>query len=359
MDAELVPAAVFDGDEQRWTESVMLIGQWLMEGRGHTRASYADAIGWPYRPSGQWRGYHSTRHGLTWLGWCHTNGVHLFDAKRLHVLTWIGALELSRSDTGEPLSRRSRAHMTSTASSFYRWAMHSGHCETNPVEFIDRRKQGLQVSRDPSPTRSLSPAEATAMVNAADRYPVESVRLRTSAIVALLFQVGPRVSEAICNTTLADMYVQDGKRVLHVVQKGGRNHLYPLPPSVCRRIDGYLESRSDIDRLPARLGHTRASVTPLFVTATGKPIQRGDITALVRRVAKLAGLDNPHTVHAHVGRHTWITEARRQGHASDEIRAAVGHASTTTTDRYGKHVLALDRSPVWDVAAAFEPKSDR
>jgi hypothetical protein len=33
----------------------------------------------------------------------------------------------------------------------------------------------------------------------------------------------------------------------------------------------------------------------------------------------------------------------------------VGHRQISTTDKYGKHVISLERSPAYGVAAAFEP----
>jgi integrase/recombinase XerD len=77
---------------------------------------------------------------------------------------------------------------------------------------------------------------------------------------------------------------------------------------------------------------------------------------LVKRIAALAGLDDPGSVHPHVGRHTFITQARRLGYVDGDIQTAVGHADAATTAKYGTHILALERSPAYRVAEAFEPK---
>jgi integrase/recombinase XerD len=348
------PVPAPGGDEDGWRDTLQLVGQWLVEYSGNSRATYADAIGWPYTATGKWRGYGAVRHSLGWLSWCYTHSLHVFDAKRLHVLAWVDELNHSRHpDTGKPLSKRSRAHMVATASSFYTWCMREGHTEANPVSLVDRKKQGLRTSKDKSPTRSLSRREAHAMIRAADADPVEAVRARTAALIALLFEVGPRVSE-VCNATLADMYVQDGHRVLHVELKGKKDHEYALPDPVCRRIDAYLASRRDMDLLPARRGQVNHATSPLFATATGNPISRTEVWTLINRIAKLAGIDQPETVHPHVGRHTYITEARRQGRQTADIQASVGHEFASTTDRYGLHIINLEKSPAYGVAAAFE-----
>jgi len=353
--AELVPAAAATEDE-RWLTELKLVGQWLLEHSGNTLAAYSSSIGWPYRTNGTWRGYQSARNGVTWLGWCHTNGVYLLDAKRIHILAWIEAVNASRHpDSGEPLAKRSRAQLVSTASSFYTWAMHEGHTESNPVALINRRKKQLNVSHDPSASRSLSATESQAMIAAADNDPVQFTRPRTAAIIALLFCCGPRVGE-VCNAKLSDMRVQDGRRVLRTVAKGGKELLFALPPQVCTRLDAYLATREDISRLPARRGEGSGSSIPLIATSTGKPLGRGEVRTLVKRIARFAGLDDPQSVYPHVARHTYITEARRLGYSGDVIQHSVGHAHIEQTDKYGKHIINIEKSPAYGVAEAFAPE---
>lgn len=351
----VVQAPVPSVDQERWQQGIQLVGEWLAGYAGNTRVTYADAIGFPLRPgTWEWRGYATLRQGVTWLAWCHLNCVHLFDASRLQVLAWLDVVHASRDPiNGEPLSKRAKAQMVSAASSFYTWAIEEGHTERSPIAF-NRARQGLNTGKDNSPTRSLSRAEVKQLLQAADADPVQSSRLRTAAIIWLLFEVGPRVTEGICKPTLADMYVQDGRRVLHTVLKGNKDHLYPLPPGVCDRIDAYLASRRGLNRLPALRSQAGTSTTPLFATSTGKPITRFNVLLLVKRIAELARLDEPHKVHPHVGRHSWATEARRQGNASGEIQKHFGHAYESTSARYGTHILDLERSPVHGVAAAFE-----
>lgn len=366
------PLPVPNPDQDRWETALTLVGLWLGEASGNTRTTYADAIGWPFylntvpdrkdkhgnivkagHSAGDLRGYRGMRYGATWLAWCLDEGVHLFDAKRAHVLNWLDDVEdAHHPDTDKPLTKRSKAAMLAAVSSFYIWAMREGHAEINPVALVNRAKKGLNTSKDKSPTRSLSKAEAHAVLTAADSDPVESVRLRSAAIVALML-IGPRVSE-VCAATLADMFVQDGRRVLHVVLKGNKDHWFALPPEVCRRIDAYLASRKDVSRLPARRGQVSASTTPLFATETGGHMQRSEVWRLWERIARLSGIDDPGSVHPHVGRHTFVTEARRQGHATAAIQNSVGHEFASTTDRYGTHIMNLENSPAYGVAAAFE-----
>lgn len=325
-----------------------IAGQWLDGYAGNSRSTYADAIGWPYcvvgSRSGQWRGYEAARQGQGWLAWCHSHGVRLLDARRAHATAWVGALSDYRHPvTREPWSKRSRAQMVSVASSFYAWAIREGRTEINPIAAIDRGKNDLQAALDPTPTRTLSADEARAMIFAADNDPVLSVRLRTSAMIALLFQTGIRVSE-MCNAAVADMYEDEGHRLLCATIKGGRKHLFVLPAPTCARVDAYLASRQNAGLLsPA-----------LFATSTGHQIRRTDVAKTMQRIAQISGIVDPGSVHPQVARHTFITEARRQGYVVEAIQRAVGHRHPYDTEKYGLPLVVLEHSPAYKVAAIFE-----
>lgn len=355
---DVVPAAPLpSADDERWQRGQDLVRAWLMEQSGNTRTAYADSIGWPYTPSGAPR-KKPPRYGATWLAWCWQAGVHLFDAERIHVLAWLDAVDGARDpETDKPLEKRSKAHMMSAASAFYTWAMEEGHAERNPMDYVNRTKRGLNTSKDPSPSRSLAVDEAQKMIAAADADPIEEVRLRSSAIVALLWMTGMRVSE-LCGATLADMKVQRGKRILWVHAKGHKEHHYDLVGPVCERLDAYLVSRKDRDRLPALRGRASGATTPLFITNSGKPMNRREVLRLVKRVARLAGIEAPHEVYPHVARHTVIDELARQKVAGDRIQRTVGHADLKTTQRYGGSGWGIEESPLEAVARVFAPTED-
>jgi integrase/recombinase XerD len=352
---DLVPVEpVPSADDERWQRGLVLVGQWLRESTGNTRTAYADAIGWPYTASGAPRS-RPPRYGATWLTWCYDQGVHLFAAKRQHVLAWLDDVEEAADpDSRLRLSKRSKAHMMSAVSAFYKWAMQEGHTEVNPAALVNRTKRGLNTSKDPSPSRSLVAEEAQRMIATADTDQVEDVRARSSAIIALLWMTGMRVSE-LCGATLADMRVQRGRRTLRVHAKGHKDHAYDLVPEVCRRLDAYLASRADRDRLPALRGKASGATVPLFVTNSGKPMNRREVGRLVKRIALQAGIANPSEVHPHVGRHSVIDELRRANVAGDRIQRLVGHAHISTTERYGTGPVD-DDSPLDAVARSFAPQ---
>lgn len=349
---DLVPVdttPVRSPDGERWTESLGMVGLWLAEAKGNTRSTYADAIGYPFHPkTGTFRDTSTLRNGATWLSWCAANGVHLLDAGRGHVVEWTEDLrEAPHPETGELLGHSTRAHCFTVAASLYRWAVESGETTLNPLLLVNRKKLGVDLPKNDSPTRSLSKQEVARLQHAADHDPVESVRLRSAALVALLYRLGMRVSELI-NSDTGDIERTGGVRVLWVTLKGGRRHAYKIPMEVGTRLDRYLAARG-VGTTVAVRGQAGGTSVPLFVTASGARMDRGDITELLQRLAGVGEIEESKSVTPHTARHSLITALRQAGVPDDKIRRFVGHLYASTTDRYGHHVLDLVNSPA-DIA---------
>jgi integrase/recombinase XerD len=357
--AEALPVRSPEGE--RWRAGLDLVGSWLRSVMGNTRTTYADAIGWPRylndvaeRPgqephrAGDSRETSTLRNGVTWLHWCAGRGLQLLDATRDDVIDWTEDLrEAPHPETGELLSHTTRAHCFTVASSFYRWAVEDGHTTVNPLLLVKRKNLGVELPKNPSPTRSLSKQEVAQLQRAADNDPVEAVRLRSSALVAMLYRLGMRVSELI-NANTDDIERQGGVRVLWVTLKGGRRHAYKIPMEVGARLDRYLAARG-VGTTVAIRGQAGGTSVPLFATASGGRMDRGDTTDLLQRLAGVGEIDEPKSVTPHTARHSLVTALRQAGVPDDKIRRFVGHLYASTTDRYGHHVLDLVNSPA-DIA---------
>lgn len=366
MTSDLVPVDVTpvrSPDGERWGAELDLVEGWLKSVKGNTRTTYADGIGWPRyinamadkknkpgsgHKAGDWRGNETLRNGVTWLAWCADNRVHLLDATRSDVVDWTEDLrETPHPETGDLLSHTTRAHCFTVTASFYRWAIEEGHTERNPMLLVKRKNLGVDLPKNDSPTRSLSRLEVAKLQYAADNDPVESVRLRSSALVAMLYRLGMRISELI-KADVGHIELTGGIRILRVTLKGGREHVYKIPMEVGARLDSYLSSRR-IGSTVAVRGQPGGSSTPLFTTASGGRLNRSDVTALLQRLAEQGGIVAPKSVTPHTARHSLITALRQAGVPDEKIRRFVGHLYASTTDRYGHHVLDLVNSPA-DIA---------
>jgi integrase/recombinase XerD len=160
----------------------------------------------------------------------------------------------------------------------------------------------------------LSMEEAERLVQAPKAE--EFIGSRDRAILELLYATGIRVSEC-CQMKLSD--VED--RFVKVHGKGRKDRIVPLGKSALEAIDGYLlhfypHGKSDF----------------LFVSQSGKKLDRQTIWSRVRFYAKEVGIEkkvSPHTL-----RHSFATHLLENGADLRLIQEMLGHEDVATTDRY-------------------------
>ncbi|MET9064408.1 tyrosine-type recombinase/integrase [Streptosporangium sandarakinum] len=83
---------------------------------------------------------------------------------------------------------------------------------------------------------------------------------------------------------------------------------------------------------------------PLFVSRTGRPLQRTCIRELIQRLATAVGVPDAGQVSIHGIRHSVATALLDAGEDLSVVQAMLGHASPDTTQVYA-HPDTLDRSP--------------
>jgi hypothetical protein len=115
-----------------------------------------------------------------------------------------------------------------------------------------------------------------------------------AALITLLGLLGLRIFEA-CSVDLEDFGVERGHRTLHIIGKGGKPALLPLPPPVARTLDLAADERG---------------TGPLLLTSTGRRMDRYAATRIVHGLAKKAGI--AHHIGCHSLRHSYITAAPRR-----------------------------------------------
>lgn len=269
-----------------------------------------------------------------WLAWCDAIGADPLNVSEEHVALWARGMESAG------LAAPTIARKLSAVSSWYSWLKKHGHVEVNPAEGLDRP----YVDPDTSKTPGLTKDQALAMLAAADNAR-GTQRARVAAVTALLLFTGARVSE-VCGATLADLGMDRGHRVLWVTRKGGARQALALPAPVIERLDAYLASRADLERLPALAG-TEGGDRPLIATARGVALYPADVWALMRRLGKAAGLpaELVGRMGAHSMRHSFATLTLDAGGNLRDLQDAMGHKDPRTTRRYDRARGRLDRSP--------------
>lgn len=186
------------------------------------------------------------------------------------------------------------------------------------------KQQGLDVvdpEQIPVPQRPetipefISGDDVQKLINA-------SSRLRTKAIISLLFSSGLRVGE-LCNLNRIDIH----ERRFALIGKGGKARACFVDNRTDKLLKKYLRTRKD--NHPA-----------LFLSQTGVRISATNVQLAVRIAAKNAGLAHKR-IHPHTLRHSFATELMKNGMHIYKIQRLMGHQSIQTTQMY-LHVADME-----------------
>ncbi len=273
-----------------------------------------------------------------YLAWCAEHGVEPLRARFTHVNEYGRWLESCVDPrTGRTLAPTTVARKLSGLSSWYEFLHKLEVIPVNPVTGADRPS----VHRDHSATVGMSPAEVDALLRAAAED-----SSRHHALLTLLADLGLRVGEAV-KLDLADLGHERGHRTVRFSGKGGKPRRRALAPGTAAALDGYLADRAE------RAGVSVADLSgPVFVSDTGKPVDRVAVFRLVRRLAERAGIPSAAHLSPHSLRHAFATTARSEGVPLEDVQDAMGHADPRTTRRYDRDRHNLDRDPSYAIWAA-------
>ena len=179
-----------------------------------------------------------------------------------------------------------------------------------------------QIER-PKPERSLPKILGRAQIDAliAAPNPESAFFARDVAILELLYASGLRATE-LCDVKTRDVNLQIG--VVRVIGKGRKERLVPVGRAALEAITHYLsETRIKLDR--------RAS-DRLFLSRTGKPLERVALWMLVEKHARKSGIlkaVSPHTL-----RHCFASHLLSGGADLRVVQELLGHSDIQTTQVY-------------------------
>ena len=146
------------------------------------------------------------------------------------------------------------------------------------------------------------------------------IGLRDKAFLEVLYGSGLRVSE-VCSLNLYDIKEQS----IRVVGKGSKERVIPIAKVAVKAVDEYIlnDHRGQIKDKQGE---------PLFLTLSGKRIDRVTIWARVKYYAKIIGVTK--NISPHSLRHSFATHLLNHGADLRVIQELLGHADIATTDRY-------------------------
>ena len=211
---------------------------------------------------------------------------------------------------------------------------------------IDRSPAGPLVP----PTRwkrlpgVLSPKQMRSLIEAAAPGS-SSMWQRDRALVEVMYGAGLRASEA------GTLRTSDWKQELAVVLvtgKGDKQRLVPIGEPAIDALDQYA---SELRPHLLRFNDGRDDDC-LFLSHTGRPIERVAVWQIIRRLAARAGLEK---VHPHMLRHSFATHMLAGGADLRVVQELLGHADIATTQIY----THIDRSRLRDVVQQCLPRDRR
>jgi integrase/recombinase XerD len=200
----------------------------------------------------------------------------------------------------------------------------------------------LQQLERPKPERSLPKILSRSQVNQLIFAPNPKSMLYTRdvAILELLYASGLRASE-LCDVKLRDVNSTVG--VIRVMGKGSKERIVPVGKSALNAIERYLaECRPKL---------AKSSGAHLFLSRTGKPMERVGLWMLVEKYGRSSGLlkhVSPHTL-----RHCFATHLIGGGADLRSVQEMLGHSDIGTTEIY-THV---DQDRLRAVHRKYHPRS--
>ena len=211
------------------------------------------------------------------------------------------------------ISRRSQARALSALRGFFGHLFEEHRLPSNPAEDIDA----------PKPARILpvvlSFDEMERLLRAPD---LSAPRGRRDAtMLHTMYAAGLRVSELV-ELNMRDVDLEAG--FLAVTGKGEKRRMIPLGEWAVSMLGTYISS---VRHIWDRPGNTK-----VFLTHRKKPMSRQGFWLIVKKYARIAGIDKP--LSPHKLRHSFATHLLERGADLRSVQAMLGHADISTTQIY-------------------------
>ena len=171
--------------------------------------------------------------------------------------------------------------------------------------------------------------------------PAEPYYLRDKAILEMLYATGARATE-IADLKIANANFKVG--YLRIFGKGSKERIVPMGKTVIRITNDYLENLRPKLEKPF-------SGDYLFLTRTGKPIDRTNVWRMVKKYAARAGM--PRNLTVHTLRHCFATHLLSGGADLRSVQEMLGHVDISTTQIY-THV---DQQRLKKIHQQFHPRA--
>jgi len=277
-----------------------------------TMLRYLDQLALSLRPASVTRAETMLRHFAGYLTSNHPEIEGLVDVERRHIEAFKRYLPTRPGKNGRPPLSEMTIRMTlGTLRTFFERVSEWGYPDAPRRVLIFN---GDLPTPDAPLPKFLSDVDAAKLMQAAtEADPVRRL------VIEMLARTGLRVGE-FCALTAHAVVLIRGRHWLRVPLGKLHNDRYiPLHPGLVELLNDYQATRDDdIDRL---------------IIWNGGPMSRHQITRIIKRIAKAAGIGH---VHPHQLRHTLATQAINRGMSLEAVAAMLGHKTLRMTLVYAR-----------------------
>lgn len=213
-----------------------------------------------------------------------------------------------------------------------RFAVLTGLLKENFIDCLEGPKQWKRLPSVCSKDQVFSLLDAPCMD---DPY-----FLRDKAVLELLYATGARAAE-VTGLEIKDVNLSIG--YVRCFGKGRKERIVPLGRVAGQCIRAYLEELRPVLAKPH-------SGSRLFLSRTGRPLDRIELWRIVKKYARRAGL--PGRMSVHTLRHCFATHLLSGGADLRSLQEMLGHANIRTTQIY-THV---DNDRLKSIYKQFHPR---
>jgi len=237
--------------------------------------------------------------------WAEKNNFEIVNLTRQDLREWL--IDLA----GAKLSENSKRRLISALRGFYKFLQFDGHIKKNPAEDLIAPQKGSYLPN------FLNQTDIESLLAVPDV--ATEIGLRDKAILELMYACGLRVSEAV-DLKMSDVDVDAG--ILTCKGKGSKTRKVPVGKSAIEWLKNYLVVRRRKENI---------EISHIFVTVSGRPINRQTIFLFIKEYAEKIGLEDvsPHTL-----RHSFATHLIQNRADVRSVQQLLGHADISTTQIY-------------------------
>lgn len=281
-------------------------------------------------------------------GECHLapNTIAAYGRDMQRFVGWLGKKRVSNLSIGDlsdfigtlhtaGLAPASVARNVVAIRTFFKYLQLEGIVQENPAELIATQKMWQRI---PS---VLNTQQVDVFLSAPRK--TDSYWQRDLAMLEVLYATGCRASE-VCSLRVRDLSLKE--RHLRCEGKGGKQRMVPVGTRAIAAIEHYCEHLRG--KLAGKCPHPPEE---LFLSRSGRAMDRIQLWRLVKMYAKRAGIDaniSPHSL-----RHSFATHLLAGGADLRLVQEMLGHASIQTTQIY-THV---EHSRLKKVHKQFHPRA--